>query len=375
MKRILLVGDGNHVFVRYLVRWLKQESVDEIIIDVLSTNNKIDNDNMYDSIYLPKNNTFYTNNRKINILWFNLALFFEFKKIYKQYDYINFHFITADLSWLFKLKLKCTTIVSFWGSDFYKANIKSKKIIHEIINKANIATCTNPQMGNDIIKEFKNLNKDIKKATFGLEPLEYLKKNTLSPSESKNLLNIDKSKIVVSIGYNKSPNQQHIKILENIETSLTQKQKQKIIIVLPLTYNGNLKYEEQIKSFMKDYPIENKLMFKFMTNQEVAILLNATDIFIQLQKTDQFSGSMQEHMYANNIVITGSWLPYKILEENDVYFRTVDSLENIGKDLSYCIDNLEKEVLQFGSNKEKIYELSGWPNVIVQWLKLFNLNS
>jgi hypothetical protein len=100
-------------------------------------------------------------------------------------------------------------------------------------------------------------------------------------------------------------------------------------------------------------------------------LRKAPDIMIQLQKNDSFSASTQEHLYGENVLITGNWLPYGDLLEAGVYFRTADSCEASGDELLYCISNLETEKQKCTSNPDAVYKLSSWESNFPSWLRLY----
>ncbi len=140
-----------------------------------------------------------------------------------------------------------------------------------------------------------------------------------------------------------------------------------------MTYGNNniLKYSESIIEVFQGSGIEHKILSTYLTDNEVAHLRNASDIMIQLQPTDQLSGAMQEHMFAENVVITGSWLPYQVLEDEGVYFRKVDTIPQINNDLLYCLKHLEEEQQKAKGNKEIIYSLSSWPVNIEKWNNLY----
>ncbi|MBD3796814.1 MAG: glycosyltransferase family 4 protein [Campylobacterales bacterium] len=372
MKKILLVGDGNHQFIRYLAKWLKKGNSKKILVDVLSLT-EIKEEHCFDTIYYIKHDNLIGRIPKVNSLWLRLRFIRQLRSIQNNYDIINLHYITRIFSTILKIDFTAKIILTFWGSDFYRAAPKNKKIIKKIIDKSNLVTVTNPQMKEDIKAYYQDLTRKIETVRFGLEPLEKLRNSSASKEDSKKNLGIEKDKIIVCVGYNRSPAQHHIEIINSIESTLTKTEKDNIIVLLPLTYGNDFKYLEELKSFLRQVKIEFKTFLNFMTNEEVASLRQATDIFIQLQTTDQFSGSMQEHMYAKNIVITGSWLPYKVLEDSNVSFHKIAKVDDVGNKLQRCIANLDEEKQKVQKNDEIIYQLSGWPNVIDDWNKVYNL--
>jgi hypothetical protein len=93
---------------------------------------------------------------------------------------------------------------------------------------------------------------------------------------------------------------------------------------------------------------------------------------LQLQITDQFSGSMQEHLFARNVVITGSWLPYDTLKEKGSYFIEIDKVEDLNDVLPDVINNFSTYEQRTTNNPGVITELSSWGKNIKQWAEMYN---
>ena len=109
-----------------------------------------------------------------------------------------------------------------------------------------------------------------------------------------------------------------------------------------------------------------------MTENDITHLRNATDIFVQLQKTDQLSGSMTEHLVAGNIVITGSWLPYKEFSEVGVRLITVDRVAEVGQELNKVMADRTAVQGAFEANKYHALKLGHWSHTIGSWIDLYN---
>ena len=374
MKKILLIGNHEHQFITNLVKWLKKDN-DNFVIDIFSTHN-LSNDGytVYRKIYKSYSlNSFIQKLPLIRKYYNQWQYTSNFKQIKEHYDIIHIHYVDAFASCLInEIKKKGKKLIlSFWGSDFYRANEKIRKKLKNLVIIADAITFTNPKMKNDFFEYYGNMNTSVEIVRFGLEPLEFLKKLKAAKSESRRILGFPDDHIIVTIGYNSSPAQQHIEIIESIK-EVTNKLPGNVFFVFPLTYGPKGKHIEELKTILKNSGLKHKLLLEYMPDEKVAHLRNAGDIMIQLQTTDQFSGSMQEHMFTSNVVITGSWLPYDVLEENGVYFRKINKVQEVGSDLLYCVNNLEAEQSKTKSNKEIIYSLSSWPVNINSWVKLYN---
>jgi len=89
---------------------------------------------------------------------------------------------------------------------------------------------------------------------------------------------------------------------------------------------------------------------------------------IQLQKSDQLSGTMQESLFAGSIVITGSWLPYQVLQDEGVYFKSISEFSELPGKLFEIIQNLNKENQKCSRNRSIIHRFSSWEYTINDWL-------
>lgn len=381
--RILIIGVRSHIFIRSFVRWLRRSKLQIDNVDILSIAEKSSNkseDELFDNIYSVSTTVL----NKLPLLEKIADVFYHanFRKLLQRispsYDLIHVHYIENIVlrnASFFKRVKQPKIVVSIWGSDYYRRGEKSKIKMLKLLNRADITTFTNKVTQKDLIQFYFNTGKrsDIKTEVlrFGLEPLEILKNLNKTPAESKQFLELPTDAYVVCVGYNANPAQQHIEIIKG----LIKKEKElpeNLIIILPLTYGSKQTYVGKIKNELKKGRFKSKLFLSYMTELEVAHLRNACDVMIQLQITDQFSGSMQEHLYCGNIVITGSWLPYKTMDEQGVYFRKIDHVSKIGDELADCFKDYQNERSKYEYNKDVIYSLSSWKSNINRWTNLYN---
>ncbi len=377
--RILLVGNGNHQFITNYVYWLKKSTKSNFIVDILSyTKVKDENKKYYNTIFRKNDrNLIYQIISKIKGVrrYYRFFLYNKIIKTLPLYDVVHFHFISIDSYFIIKQFKKNTTskiILSIWGSDMYRVNSTSEKGLIEACQKADALTFTN-QKSIDYFKMKYYWNKNnLKLCRFGLTPLENLKKLTTTRLECKKQLNWNPKKRAVTIGYNLNTAQQHLEILTQFDNDSTKELMDEIQLILPITYGGTPKYKNQLLEKLKKLPFESIIYDTFLTDEKVAQIRKASDIMIQLQLTDQFSGSMQEHLYSRNVVITGSWLPYETMKENGAWFIEIDKLEELSKVIPEIIKDFEKYELKTKNNPQVISELSSWDKNIYSWIDLYN---
>ncbi len=205
---------------------------------------------------------------------------------------------------------------------------------------------------------------------FGLAPLSELKNLRLTKAECRESLGIPNDSFLVTIGYNANIGQQHLGVLKSIN-DYSSRLPENLYLLLPLTYGGPQNYKSSLKSWLEDSGLRYKLFSKFMPDREIALIRKASDVFINVQVSDQFSGSMQEHLFAENVVITGDWLPCKTLDERGVFMRKVSSVDDVGRELVHVANNLDSLRKDCLKNPDIIWELSSWEKNIQSWVGLY----
>jgi len=378
-KRILLVGNGNHQFITNYVLWLKKSTNNNFIVDIISyTHIKDENRNHYNAIFrINDNNFLYQIISKIKGFR-RYYRFYLYKKLISklpEYDSIHFHFIAVDSYYLvkqFRKNTKSKIILSIWGSDMYRVSSANAEGFFETCQKADVLTFTN-EKSIDYFKTQHNWEKDnLKLCRFGLAPLENLKQLSLTREECKKQLKWNPKKRAVTVGYNLSMAQQHLEILNQFDNDKIKKLVDKIHLILPITYGGTPKYKNQLLKKLKQLPFEYTIYDTFLADEKVAQIRQASDIMIQLQLTDQFSGSMQEHLFARNVVITGSWLPYETMKEHGAKFIMINTIEELVDLIPKILKKYESFKSQTINNPKIILELSSWEKNIMDWIKLYN---
>lgn len=305
------------------------------------------------------------------------------KKIQKLkfYDVIHIHYVTPLFAKYAKqLKSKCEKlIVTIWGSDYYRSDYQVRQLQKILYDEADLITFDNEETMEDFIKFYGN--NFINKTTvnrFGLTALEYIDKiRNINKEILKEQYEIPKNSIVVTCGYNATKAHNHIQIIQELN-KIKEKLPNNLFFIFPMTYGKEQEYIIEVKELLNKCGFKYKILEDFMNFDEVALYTKITDIMIQVQTTDTLSASMQEQIYSGNIVITGEWLPYKILENKKIFFIKVNKFDELGNKLIEIINNLEYYKEKCKDNPEKIYKLSSWNETIYSWynsyMMIFDLN-
>ena len=309
-----------------------------------------------------------------------IRVYFNLKKIIHQfnkldtYDIIHIFFLSIKYAFFVKKILrKCKKLViSIYGSDFYRAKWWEKIIQYPIIKYANRITFTTKQTSEEFSKYFKKIDKDkLKIKSFGLVILEILRNiEHISKKDCKKSFNISTNSLVVTCGNNASQSNEHIKIIKSIEI-VKHKLPDNILFLFPFTYSFDRKYYFKVKELLDKTNLNYKILTNFLSDYKVAQLRKASDIMINLPISDQLSGSMQESLYTGNIIITGDWLPYKILEEKGIFMLKVSSVGEVGEKLLYSVNNLRNLKESCKGNSQIIWNISSWDKNINDWIQMY----
>ncbi len=291
-----------------------------------------------------------------------------------NYDICHIHYLD-DIYGLIAsqiVKKSKKLVISIYGSDFYRAKWWEKIIQYPIIKYANRITFNNKQTLEEFSKYFKKIDKDkLKIKRLGSALLKILKNiENISKEECKASFNIPINSLVVTCGYNANASQQHISIIKSIE-NIKYKLPADVLFIFPFTYGFIREYFLKVKDLLEKSNLNYRVLSDFLSDYEVAQLRKSSDIMIHLPISDQLSGSMQESLYTGNIIITGDWLPYKILEEKGIFMLKVSSVGEVGEKLLYSVNNLKNLKESCKGNSQIILNISSWDKNIDNWIYMY----
>ena len=362
--KALIIGNYKSVFAKELQSELATRGMDIYLLD-FETLKLYKDDNITDESC---SQTFdkYRKLPKIHMIYrmYYIAKFLRSN----SFDVVNIHTARVVYASILPFLTKQKLVVTVYGSDFYRMGLRARKIQKILYKKADIITFTNPITKQSFLDYYQDFKDKSMVCRFGLKTLDFIDKN-----RNKNRLSIKEhlgyslDKIIVTCGYNATKGQQHEKIIENI-VKLDDKILDKIQFIFPMTYGDNT-HREKIKKMLQETSLGYKVLEDFLFGDDNANIKLCSDVMINILKTDSFSGSMQEFLYANNIVITGSWLPYELFDQLGVYYHKIDSLEMLAGKLMEVLSDLDKEKTM--NNVQIIHLLSGWDNNIQSWIDAY----
>lgn len=375
-KRILIIGDANSFLLHDIVYNIRTSQ--KLLIDILNTNTgqKFIDLNIYNRVMYPSK--IFFNIQKITdiispyLSFFSLRFFIKKSLKYStaKYDAVHIHFFNKNFLFIDVVNIQRITnelIITFWGSDFYKRDNAQRNKMKPYLNLASKIIFSNPDMKEHFTSYFNDYFSKCQVIATGLDILSHidlLESKNLTKKSIKHELSIDPNKIVITIGYSSHQDNHQIEIIEQITKRGDKNYLNNIHFVFPLTY-GDVNYKQKIIRTAQRYNLNFTALTHPLPKDLIAMYRLASDIMIHLRDTDQFSGSFQEYLYSNNIVITGNWLPYQFIIDKGIFMYSVSKIDELSDKLNFVLANLESEILKTIGNKKIIAEISHW-NVLTE---------
>lgn len=266
-------------------------------------------------------------------------------------------------------------IATLFGSDFYRSSETERKIQKKIFETAKIITI-GPNMSDDFLAVFPEFANKIKFSHFGSARLDIISElyNETNKQIFRDKYKIKKDKIVITVGYSANPLQQHFMFLD-VLGKLPKEIKQKLFLLLPMTYANKKDYSEKLLAKLQDLKIEfiafqnpNNEKKYWLTDKEIAEIRIISDITVNTQTTDALSSSIKEAFATGNILLVGDWLPYEIYENMNLFF--VRSSENkLLENFTFILNNYNEFKQKCMGNIEPILNFATWKAVMPYFIE------
>lgn len=332
--KVLMLGDPNAYFRQEFSKHMR-ENVPGIQIDIISNLKYKNEQKIYDNSYVMEFN-------KSKNLFSKILMFRKEMKQVSDYDVIHVH--SVSLVWLICidiLKRKSGKIVlTYYGSDYFKANKIYRFLFYLFNNLADYVVFANSTMRDKVVKR---ISKHLKRKTtiipFGISSFSEIDNiRSERKIKFKNEFGISDSEMVISVGYNSQKEQNHIEVLNIIEN--LKDLNKKITIVLPMNY-GNKDNLSKIKAVIDNYSYKIIISEVFLNDKEIAKIRYISDVMIHVQDSDQFSASVAEYLYSENVVINGNWIKYDEYEDLGIYYERIASIDVLGGKLKEIVNNFD----------------------------------
>lgn len=288
-------------------------------------------------------------------------------------DIVHFHYARWFYFLLIPIikRLQKPVVVTVYGSDFYRIQGWERWLQRRFFRAADAVTFTNEATMHALLREDGTLKRKCFITRFGLTPLETIDRcRGMDRENMRQALGVPALPVMVCCGYNANAGQQHLQIIGALQ-KLPESVRSRTLFLFPLTYGGTEEYKNSVKHALKASGLHYALLETFLRGEMNAYVRLLPDIMVNMLVSDQLSGSMQEHLYAGNCVIAGSWLPYAIFEKRGVVMARADSFDALPLMLAEQIGKLHECEQHRDGNKRAIAALSRWDEVIRAWEALY----
>lgn len=291
----------------------------------------------------------------------------------KDYDLVDIH--SYDLYYnniIPKIKKKGKPlIIMIWGSDFYRATPEALEKRRQGFAMADIIHLETESVKEDFLKVYPEFESKIRIVQFGLNQLDMLNEAMRQPIDRVTLIPEDayKNKLVVTCGYNGIDSQQHEIMIEAL-SKLPESIRQRLYVLVPFTYGWKPEYKEEVIKCLNKSKLPYTLLDQRLSDSQITELRRISNIVINIQVTDSFSASLQEHMMAGSVMVVGNWLPYQVFD-NAGLFMLKTSLNELEKNINDAITNYDYYKDKSTVNKQRAYNLSSWEGVSDKWINIY----
>jgi hypothetical protein len=306
---------------------------------------------------------------------FNIMnLFFLLCLSKEKYDSVNIFYFQNWLKLTYSLLVSKAPKINilYAGSDFYRISDKKKYRQKKFLEKCNKINFTAVGLKKDfnIFFNYQFCDK-LTLASFGLPLLNTIfnKDNINTHLFLREKYKVRKENKIITIGYNASPAQQHLKILDEIRELCIEKN---ITIFIPLTYGGVNSYKKEIEQYLIKHNINYLIFESFLSKEELVEIRLISDITINFQTSDQASGSLLEYLCGKNVMIVADWLPYSFWDDVGIFYYKCNFKE-LKNTLSHVINTDYSD--QLNRNQEIVCRNWSWDKTISDWINLLGNNN
>jgi len=369
-KQILIIGTGDSVFVKDFIDQYEKRGV---TVDLISTGQAEISKSVRTQINVvpDPSGIFGKTGKHIKLI---KKIRRSVKMLPSDYDAVIIHSINIFLApSISMLKMKAKRIVAVvWGSDYYRSTRAQDIFKNRIYRAADSIVFTNPKTLRDFSKKNPHISpENLRIARFGLpvlDEIDKLKGNIAGKDDLPySTFGLPADKIIVLAGYSGSlAHRQDLAI--DATARLPPETRDLIHLVFPIGY-GASGIKKTIEEKLNQAHLDNyTILTDFYGFPDAAKLRCVTDILINIQSSDQFSGSMQETLYAGGHVIAGAWLPYQEIIAAGAKIKLVDKPEDLStalQELAAAHRRASAEPAQ--AVKQYIKNASSWSANIGQW--------
>jgi len=294
------------------------------------------------------------------------------------YDVVNVHYCAPWYGdWANEIRAIAPVFVcSVWGSDYIKASDEDKERQKPLYDLADAVSFNNEVIKDAFVLDFNargsNLGHKARLARLPLGVFTTIREaeRTFNRQAALRILGLPSGRTIVCCGTNGRLIQQHVDIVSSMN-KVGNRLSTLCHLVFPMAYGSTREGVQALKDALACTDLEYTISESFLPDQEVALLRLVSDVLVQVQEHDMFSGAMQESMMAGKVVLTGSWLPYEMLDRAGGYLHRVDSVCEVGERVLQILGDLDAELERASVNRVVVEKISGPKATFPEWVRLY----
>lgn len=297
------------------------------------------------------------------------------KTIINRYGLVDFHAFSECYLPLMKycVKHRIQYDITLWGSDIMRANersVKRKEFGFSFCRYIKASDNLQRVVTEKYQQRFDDKYRTVYFGSNGFEDIEGALKAFPDINSMKSAFIPEAmGRIVMTCGYNGSPAQNHLRILNETE-KLPTDILGRIFLLIPLTYGATESYVRDVREALTKVGVPYALFTNRLSSDSIAIIRLVSDIVVNMQETDAFSASLREHLYCGNVLIVGDWLDYVQLDRRQVFYKRA-SFEGLVPSIIETVKNLDEYKRASASNRQKMIDLTSWDAVIGAWAESY----
>ena len=377
-KRLLMIADADSFWTMRLLKYLLlPQGYEVVLFPIWGDGGK------YSDFYRENSVTVYHDRHTLPVIskiprvrmWARIWLNAQDLIKMGPFDVVHNHYLSERdlaLGQMVASRFNAHWAASFWGSDLLRAGQHALRRMAPYLQK-----CHTPSVHNKLSLDL--IRREYGDAVAGKTHLLYFGQMGYSDidqmlaktsrTECRAHFGIDADRFVVCVGYNASSAQQQREVISAI-TQMPEDQLRRMTLVLQQTYGENdPAYVAETRELAGRLPCQTVILTRFMGPEESAMLRLSADAFVLAIKTDAFSASMQEYLYAGACVIKGSWLGYPQLTDMGISLSEFSDFSEIPALLSQV---MEGSLTGLTDQQRALFpKLYSWDAVRESWLALY----
>ena len=377
-KRLLLIADADTIWTIKLLRYLLLPQKYEVVLFPIWGNK-----GKYADFYCENGVTIYKDRHTLPVIrhiprmrmWARIALNARDLIRMGPFDVVhNCYLSQRDLALGEKVAqhFGAHWVCSFWGSDLMRSSARALQQMKSYLDKCNVISVHNEKNVEMIRRVY---GESAAKKTYliyfgqtGYQDIDDMRK-ARTRQQCREAFGIEPDRFVISIGYSASSAQQQLEAIEAI-SKMSQARLKLITLILQQTYGENdPDYTRRTRELAEQLPCKTVVLTQFMGPEESAMLRLSADMFVQSIKTDAFSASMQEYLYAGACVLQGEWLDYPQLRDMNIHLNTFSRFEELPALIEKAMNG---DICGLTDEQRALFpKLYSWEAVRDSWLAMF----